>query len=1266
MEPSNLAQEIFGQYPFRHLVEGINDFAILLLDRQGTIVSWNHGAREIFGYEEHEVIRRPFSMLFLPQDVADGTPNLELAKAEAAGRAEDIRWHQRKNGERFWANGVTAALRDAKGSLTGFSKITRDDTAKKLLEDELREETEVLETVNRVGQLLTAELDLQNLVQALTDAATQITGAQFGSFFYNIIDQRGERYMLYTLSGVPEAAFEHFPIPRNTDIFSHTFKGEGTVLIDDVEKDPRYGKNWPYYGMPKGHLPVTSYLAVPVISRSGEVLGGLFFGHSAAGVFTHRHVRIVEGLAAQTATAMDNARLFATVKSEQSRIQLIQERNSAVLDRITDAFIALDRDWRFTYLNRPAEALFGRTREYLLGRCVWHEFPEAVGGIFEENYNRAVTEQAAVTFEYFYQLLDTWFEVRVFPSDDGVSVYFHNINARKRSEFGLKSLTLELERQSRVFDTMLSSVEDFTYILDRDARFIYANQALIRLWGLTLDQVAGRSFIELPYSDELATKLTRQIHEVINTGHSVRDEVSHTSPTGGTAIFEYIFSPVLAPDGTVEAVAGSTRDITSLKHSEENFKERARSAEFVADIALTLNAANTLEEMLQRCAEIIVARLGAAFARIWTVNAGESVLQLNASAGMYTDLNGPHARIAIGEYKIGQIAQSRRPHFTNNVAEDSRISDPEWAIRERMAAFAGYPLIIENKLLGVVAMFSRRQLSAEVVQAFGSVANSIALGIERKRMESERSGLIEQVEWERSRLAYLFEKAPAFVATLRGPEHVFELTNPAYLQTVGNRELIGRPAREALPEVEDQGFFELLDDVFQTGEPHVGKEVRIMFQRNRGGPLEERFVDFVYQPIFEADGSVRGIFVHGQDISEQVTARKAVEEASRSKDEFLSTLSHELRTPLTAILGWARMLSSRQVDEAGMERALEIIERNAYAQQQLIEDILDVSRVISGKMRLDVRPIDLATVIEAAVDSVLPAAEAREIRLQRVLDSGANMVSGDPTRLQQVIFNLLSNAIKFTPKGGRVQISLEHVGSSVEIIVSDSGQGIVPELLPHIFERFRQGDSTITRSHGGLGLGLAIVRHLVELHGGTVQAESAGADQGSTFTVRLPVLALRPTNLLIANMKDLAHPAADQFIPLLNPPNLNGLSVLVVDDEDDTRLLVQAVLEQCAARVITARSAAEALELIQRARPDVLISDLGMPDEDGYSLIRKVRALRPSEGGHTPAAALTAYARVEDRMKVLRAGFQVHVPKPVDPAELIAVIESLTNWVVKT
>ncbi|MDQ3802155.1 MAG: PAS domain S-box protein, partial [Acidobacteriota bacterium] len=356
----------------------------------------------------------------------------------------------------------------------------------------------------------------------------------------------------------------------------------------------------------------------------------------------------------------------------------------------------------------------------------------------------------------------------------------------------------------------------------------------------------------------------------------------------------------------------------------------------------------------------------------------------------------------------------------------------------------------------------------------------------QKRDQQERELLVKQLEAERARLNYLFDKAPAFVATLSGPEHVFEVTNPAYLQLIGHRNVIGKPAREALPEVNGQGFFELLDNVYRTGVPFIGRELPVRIQREPDGPPEERFVDFVYQPIFDADGSVSGIFAHGVDITDQVQARKDAEQANRAKDEFLATLSHELRTPLNAILGWSKMMSDSRLDENAQQRALETIQRNARVQAQLIDDILDVSRIISGKLKLEVRPIELSAVVESAVESVLPAAQAKEIRLQRVLDSGSSMISGDPNRLQQVIWNLLANAVKFTPKGGRVQIRLERINSHVEVIVTDTGIGIAPKVLPFIFDRFRQADSATTRQHGGLGLGLAIVRHLVEMHGGSV------------------------------------------------------------------------------------------------------------------------------------------------------------------------------------
>ncbi len=414
-------------------------------------------------------------------------------------------------------------------------------------------------------------------------------------------------------------------------------------------------------------------------------------------------------------------------------------------------------------------------------------------------------------------------------------------------------------------------------------------------------------------------------------------------------------------------------------------------------------------------------------------------------------------------------------------------------------------------------------------------------------------------------------------------------------------------------------------------------------------------------PLRDEDGRVVRWFGTNTDVEELRSALKQAEDANRMKDEFLATLSHELRTPLTSILGWARMLSGGQLSEAHTARALETIERNAKAQSQLIEDILDVSRVITGKLRLEVQPVDLTALIESSIDAVLPAAEAKGIRLQRVLDSGASMVSGDPARLQQVVWNLLSNAIKFTPKDGRVQVKLERIDSHVEIIVTDNGQGISPDVLPFVFERFRQADSTSTRAHGGLGLGLAIVRHLVEMHGGTVEAESYGKDHGSAFTVKLPLVAVRSLNVRRASDAERVHPTASNGSAFHCPPELNGLRLLVVDDEEDTRVLLKMVLEKCGAFVTTASSAREAIAALKETRPDVLISDLGMPDEDGYALIKQVRALSEKDGGNTPSAALTAYARVEDRMKVLRSGFQIHIPKPVEPAELVAVVANLAG-----
>ena len=709
----------FAPYWLSAIIESADD-AVVSKTLEGVITSWNKGAERLFGYTAEEAVGRPVTILIPPEHI-DEEPGI-LARLRAGERIEHyetVRMH--KDGTLIDISLTVSPIRGPDGRVIGASKIARNITERKRNEARLQaalrdaqEAHEETDTINRLGQMLSAGLDQHRLVQAVTDAATELTGARFGSFFYNVLDEHGASYMLYTLSGVPAEAFTHFPMPRATDLFGPTFRGEGVIRIDDVKLDPRYGHNSPYFGMPEGHLPVVSYLAVPVVSRSGEVLGGLFFGHPGPGVFTDRHERIVSGLAAQTAVAMDNARLY-------------------------------------------------------------------------------------------------------------------------------------------------------------------------------------------------------------------------------------------------------------------------------------------------------------------------------------------------------EAAQ-------------------------------------------------------------------------RGREEAERAAL------ENERL---------------------------YRET---------------------------------------------------------------------------------------------QEANRLKDEFLAMLSHELRTPLTAILGWAHMLRTGQFDESNIASAYETIERNARAQAQLIDDLLDVSRIITGKLRLDMRAVNPNNFIEAAIEAVRPGAESKGVRIQKVMDTGVSSVAGDPVRLQQVVWNLLSNAVKFTPRGGLIQLRLSRVNSHIEIAVIDTGQGINPEFLPHVFDRFRQADQRITRSHGGLGLGLSIVRHLIELHGGTVRAESGGEGRGSTFTVTLPVAPV------YMESEERVHPAARDTLPNYEcPDRLDGLRVLVVDDERDTLEMLRIGLIKCGAEVTTAGSAAEALEAVSSSAPDVLISDIGMPEMDGYEMIRRIRTLPAEQGGRVPAVALTAYARTEDRLHALRSGYQMHVPKPVELAELVAVTASLAQ-----
>ena len=498
-------------------------------------------------------------------------------------------------------------------------------------------------------------------------------------------------------------------------------------------------------------------------------------------------------------------------------------------------------------------------------------------------------------------------------------------------------------------------------------------------------------------------------------------------------------------------------------------------------------------------------------------------------------------------------------------------------------------------------------------------------------------------EEENERLVTLFEQAPGIIAVLRGPDHVFELTNRSYLQLVGHRALVGKAVRDALPEVKGQGFFELLDHVYQTGQPFVGHAVPLRVQRDRDAPLEERFIDFVYQPIHDQHGKVSGIFVEGSD----VTARKRIEDelraANRQKDQFLAMLAHELRNPLAPITTAAQLLQRGQMDAPGIQRASDIIARQAQHMTILVNDLLDVSRVTRGQVTITREALEVREIVAAAVEQVRPLMDARRHELHCEIASGALRVEGDRTRLVQVVSNILNNAAKYTTPGGCIVLSARIEAGDVRVAVRDNGQGIDPPILPYIFDLFIQAERTPDRSQGGLGLGLALVKSLAVLHGGRVEAHSEGLGKGSEFVVYLPCLA--------------AAPAAGPPRLDVQSPGARGLKVLVVDDNVDAAQMLATLLEMSGYEVKVEYDGKGALASALQAPPDVALLDIGLPDIDGHELARRLRAM--PETTQAMLVALTGYGQEEDRQRAHHAGFDHHMAKPADLAKLLELLAAV-------
>ena len=910
----------------------------------------------------------------------------------ATGEKYEVEYRLRsgRTGEYRWFLGRALPARDSLGRVVRWFGSCTDIDDQKRTQEALRSREQAIETVLRLSRDVSAELKLDRLVQIVTDAATELTRAQFGAFFYNVVDSHGESYTLYTISGVPREAFSRFPMPRNTPVFEPTFSGRGVVRSGDIRKDPRYGKNPPVNGMPAGHLPVVSYLAVPVVSRSGEVLGGLFFGHKDPDVFTAEDERIVVGLAAQAAVGIDNARLFEAAAINERRYRSL----------VTAAPTAV---------------------------TIWVANPE--GDLVEPS----ISWQNA-TGQSFAQMRGAGWLDAIHPND------------RERARAAWREA---------VATTTMFRAEYRLQMADGEYRWFAAKGV-----------------------------------------------------------------PVLNEDQTVREWVGTTADVHDQKEIEE-------SAAFINEASILLSSSLDYETTLRALAKLVVPRLSHCCS-----------IEISLAGEAYRRLAVEH----IDPSKIPQINRATE-HFRPPADRDPVA----------LAIGSGEPQLITD--------------------ASDDLIRSLAVNDEHLEL-------------------------------LKGLELRSWMVVP---MTARGRRL---------------GAISFLSS-------------------GSGKRFTERDV-----PVAEELARRAAVAI------DNARLYRDAEEANRTKDQFLATLSHELRTPLTAILGWARMLRIEQLEPALVEEALTSIDKSAQAQAQLIDDLLDVSRITAGKLYLNIGEIDLQTIVRAAIDTVRPAASARNIKLQTEFDKTPVRMKADGHRLQQVVWNLLANAIKFTPPGGTVTTRLHRDGEGARLDVIDTGKGIAPEFLPHMFERFRQADSTTTRMYGGLGLGLSIVKHIVELHGGTISASSDGHGKGSTFTVALPLLGPGVA-------EPVPEKAPEPPSPALALPDLSGVSVLVVDDDPNASRFVAAVLEKAGAAVTVKDAVTEAVQSLGRHVPDVLISDIAMPDEDGFALIVRARNIARISSERMPAIALTAFGRVEDRVQILGAGFQRYLMKPVDPVELAAMVREV-------
>lgn len=1077
---------------FQQVISSMSE-ALFLTDRSGRVIRANPAAAALLECQETSILGRPLTAV-CGSDEIPATP-WKLMEIAPTGRITNLDADLRTMGGAVIPVSFSLGLmHDKQNKITGVLAVARD----------MREQRSL------INSLVAARMRFQELLEFAPDAI--VLANQDGEIV--LVNTQTEKLFGYKRDELLGKSVEVL-VPER-------LRGQTPELPHADGKDDAL-------------LDLDEALLNANLSGASEQVEFYLLdrgGREFPAEITRRQIETEDGV-----MVMSLIRDITERKRAEAARRIAETRYQELFDNANDMVYIHDLEGNFKALNRTAEIVTGRTLEESLqmnmGEVVVPEYlPAAQQRIFDHLAGR--TDLPPFELEIICKdggILPIEVSTRLMMENGmpvGVQGIARDIRERKRAEVARHSAeTAQLAAEAR-YHALFDNANDLIYTHDLQGNFLSVNQMSERITGYEHEEAMQMNIAQIIAPEHLPMVLDRVSRQVYGEEFKTPLNLEIVCKNGSRLALE-INTRVLVEDGIPVGMQGIARDITERRQTEQIQARLNRQAALRADVSVALTDENdTLSQILQKCSEALVEHMEVACARIWLVNEPGDVLELKACAGELANLNCPQSQVPIGKFKAGLVALEKAPYLTNDLAADPGVAGEDWSKIEGLTAFAGYPLMVGERLVGVIALLAKQRLEADTLNTLASVADTIVHGVERKRIEDEREQLL---------------------------------------------------ARE--------------------------HEARMM-----------------------------------------------AEAANHLKDDFLAMISHELRAPLTAILGWAQMLRSRTLDRASAERALTTIERNAKSQAHLVGDLLDASRIATGKLSLETKPVELLSVVDAAVDAVRPSVEAKNLRMQIVLEPWVGPFVGDPERLKQVVWNLLSNAIKFTPAGGLIEVRLERLENKALLIVSDTGQGIDPEFLPHIFDRFRQADSSSRRQQGGLGLGLAIVKHIVELHGGAIYAYSRGQGQGSDFMITLPLAVQKAETVTDELWPEVVPEAAMQS----RNGSLRGVKVLVVDDERDTREILSVMLVRYGTEIRTAGSVAEAMEILSTWQPDLLVSDIGMPVEDGYVMIEKLRALPPEQGGQIPAVALTAFASPVDREKALASGFQRHLSKPVEPVELAKVV----------